>query len=111
MSSCEIDPQFGLKEEDALAAADLASRARTLPEIAAAETADLVYRELPFAVPMGEGVLATGQIDLAYRKAGKWTVIDFKTTDLPDAADGHQLPPAPIPPRYPAGDQSRVGAR
>jgi len=93
MSSCEIDPQFGLKEEDALAAADL------------------VYRELPFAVPMCEGTLATGQIDLACRKAGEWTVIDFKTTDLPDAADGHQLPPAPIPPRYPAGDQSRVGAR
>jgi ATP-dependent exoDNAse (exonuclease V) beta subunit len=35
---------------------------------------------------MGEGVLATGQIDLAYRKAGKWTLIDFKTADLPDAA-------------------------
>jgi len=30
----------------------------------------LVYREIPFAVPMGEGSLATGQIDLAYRKAG-----------------------------------------
>jgi ATP-dependent exoDNAse (exonuclease V) beta subunit len=80
-----LAPQFGLKEEDALAAADLASRARTIPEIAAAETADLVYRELPFAVPMGEGVLATGQIDLAYRQAGKWTLIDFKTADLPDA--------------------------
>ena len=25
-------------------------------------------------------------IYLAYRKAGKWTVIDFKTADLPDAA-------------------------
>ena len=35
---------------------------------------------------MGEGVLATGQIDLAYRKAGKWTLIDFKTADLPDPA-------------------------
>ncbi len=80
-----LAPQFGLKEEDATAAADLASRARTLPEIAAAESADLVYRELPFAVPLS-GVLATGQIDLAYRRGGKWTVIDFKTADLPDPA-------------------------
>ena len=81
-----LAPQFGLKEEDATAAADLASRARTIPEIAAAESADLVYRELPFAVPMGEGTLATGRIDLAYRMAGEWTVIDFKTADLHDRA-------------------------
>jgi ATP-dependent helicase/nuclease subunit A len=88
--------QFGLGEQDATAAADLASRARTIPEIAAAETADLVYRELPFAVPIGEGVLATGRIDLAYRQAGEWTVIDFKTADLHDGvaaiqAHGAQL--------------------
>ena len=80
-----LAPQFGLGEEDAAAAADLANRARAIPEIASAETADLVYREMPFAVPLS-GVLATGQIDLAYRKAGKWTLIDFKTADLPDLA-------------------------
>jgi ATP-dependent exoDNAse (exonuclease V) beta subunit len=45
------------------AAVDLANRARAIPEIAAAESADL-----------------------AYRKAGEWTVIDFKTADLPDRA-------------------------
>jgi ATP-dependent exoDNAse (exonuclease V) beta subunit len=45
-----------------------------------------VYRELPFAVPVGEGILATGRIDLAYRRAGEWTVIDFKTADLHDRA-------------------------
>jgi len=72
-------------EEDAIAAADLASRARAIPEIAAAETADLVYRELPFTVPI-DGALATGQIDLAYSKAGEWTVIDLKTADVADAA-------------------------
>ena len=45
-----------------------------------------VYRELPFAVPMGKGTLATGRIDLAYRKSGAWTVIDFKTAHLHDRA-------------------------
>ena len=81
-----LAPQYGLTKEDARAAADLAQRARALPEIQAALTADLVYHELPFAIPMGEGVLATGQIDLAYRKGGDWTVIDFKTSDLADPA-------------------------
>jgi ATP-dependent exoDNAse (exonuclease V) beta subunit len=81
-----LAPQYGLTPDDAAAAADLATRARTLPEIAAADTADLVYRELPFAIPMGKDVLATGQIDLAYRHAGTWIVIDFKTAHLHDRA-------------------------
>jgi ATP-dependent helicase/nuclease subunit A len=81
-----LAPQYGLPSADATAAATLAARARTLPEIAAADTADLVYRELPFAVPLPDGTLATGQIDLAYRKDGEWTVIDFKTAHLGDAS-------------------------
>jgi ATP-dependent exoDNAse (exonuclease V) beta subunit len=80
-----LAPQFGLPPEDAKAAATLVARARTLPEIAAAETADQVYRELPFAVPMPDGTLATGVIDLAYRKKGEWTVMDFKTAHLANA--------------------------
>ncbi len=79
-----LAPRYGLGEADATAAAELASRARDLPAIAAAEKADLVYRELPFAVPI-DGVLVNGQIDLVYRQAGEWTVIDFKTADLTDA--------------------------
>ena len=80
-----LAPEFGLTTPDAEAAATLADQARMLPEIAAANEADLVYRELPFAVPM-DGVLATGQIDLAYRRSGGWTLIDFKTSDLSDPA-------------------------
>jgi ATP-dependent exoDNAse (exonuclease V) beta subunit len=85
VSAQALAPQYGLGDAEAADAADLASRARLIPEIAAAETADRVYRELPFAVPIADGVLATGQIDLAYRKAGEWTLIDFKTADSPDA--------------------------
>jgi len=73
VTSQALAPQFGLGESEAVDAADLAERARALPEIAAAKSADLVYRELPFAVPI-DGKLATGRIDLAYRKDGEWTV-------------------------------------
>ena len=95
VAACTLAPQFGLNDSDAEAAADLAARARQLPEIAAADTADLVYRELPFAVPI-DGKLTTGRIDLAYRTDGRWTVIDFKTAGLRDpdralAAYGPQL--------------------
>jgi len=36
---------------------------------------------------MGEGILATGQIDLAYLKAREWTVIDFKTAGISDRTE------------------------
>lgn len=85
-----LAPQFGLLPDDAKAAATLATRVRTLPEVAAADTADHVLRELPFAVPMPDGTLATGVIDLAYCKDGEWTVIDFKTADLPDPAQARR---------------------
>jgi hypothetical protein len=64
-----LAPQFGLGNTEAAAAAALVTRAVALPEIAAAATADVVHRELPFAVPVG-GVLTTGRIDLAYRVGG-----------------------------------------
>jgi ATP-dependent helicase/nuclease subunit A len=92
VSARALAPQYGLGDAEAADAADLATRARVIPEIAAAETADRVYRELPFAVPIADGVLATGQIDLAYQKAGAWTLIDFKTAGFPDvgrAAEAH----------------------
>jgi ATP-dependent exoDNAse (exonuclease V) beta subunit len=86
-----LGPQFGLGEAEAADAAGLATRARGLPEITAASSADVVYHELPFAVPI-DGKLATGRIDLAYRKDGQWTVIDFKTAyfrERSSAAEAH----------------------
>jgi ATP-dependent exoDNAse (exonuclease V) beta subunit len=94
-SASALAPQYGLGEADATRAADLVARARKLPEIAAAAKADLVYRDLPFAVPV-RGELAIGRIDLAYRKGSAWTVIDFKTAGFADpgpalAAHGPQI--------------------
>jgi ATP-dependent exoDNAse (exonuclease V) beta subunit len=76
--------QFGLGEAEAATAAALVARARELPEIAAAAAADVVYRDLPFAVPV-RGELAVGRIDLAYRKGRAWTVVDFGTAAFSDA--------------------------
>ena len=84
-SARTLAPQFGLSESAAASAAALVTQAMALPEIAAAATADFVHRELPFAVPIG-GVLTTGRIDLAYRKDGAWTVVDFKTSAFTDRA-------------------------
>jgi hypothetical protein len=53
---------------------------------AAARDADLVYREQPFTCRL-DGALATGRFDLAYRRAGRWTLVDFKTARLASAAE------------------------
>jgi ATP-dependent helicase/nuclease subunit A len=76
---------YGLSETEAAEAADLAERAQTLPAVAAARTAEAVYREVPFTCRMN-GELVTGRIDLAYRIDGAWTVIDLKTARLADSA-------------------------
>ena len=77
--------QFGLGEAEAAEAAALAERTQSLPELAAARTADAVHRELPFTCRL-DGKVVTGRIDLAYRAGGTWTVIDFKTARLTDPA-------------------------
>jgi ATP-dependent exoDNAse (exonuclease V) beta subunit len=78
--------QRGLDAHDAAEAADLAKRVRALPALAAIGSADVVYREVPFVYRTGGQVL-DGRIDLAYRVAGSWTVIDFKTARLGSAAE------------------------
>ncbi len=45
---------------------------------------------------MAEGILATGRIDLAYRKAGEWTVIEFKTADLHNSQALRTITGAPV---------------
>ncbi len=59
-----------------------------MPALAAARTADIVHREMPFVYRANNQVL-DGRIDLAYRAGGTWTVIDFKTARLANAAEAH----------------------
>jgi hypothetical protein len=77
---------YGLSGTEAAEAADLAERAQALPAVAAARSAEVVYRELPFTCWIN-GQLTSGRIDLAYRCDGAWTLIDFKTARLADSAE------------------------
>lgn len=55
------------------------------PLLAAAAAAPTLRRELPFVLPLADGSLVEGTIDLAFRNPeGRWSVIDFKT----DLAEG-----------------------
>jgi ATP-dependent helicase/nuclease subunit A len=76
----------GLDDGDADEAVALVERVRALPELAALDTADAIYREVPF-VHMANGETHDGRIDLAYRCDGSWTVVDFKTARLATAAE------------------------
>ena len=79
--------EYGFAPDDPAlgTAARLAERARALPELADLATADRVYREVPFTVPL-DGQLVTGRIDLAWRRDGAWKVVDFKTARHADEA-------------------------
>jgi len=85
-TAATLATRSGLDATDAADAADLAKRVRALPALAAIGTADVVYREVPFVYRTG-GQALDGRIDLAYRVAGSWTVIDFKTARLGSAAE------------------------
>lgn len=68
--------------EEIAAAAEAAAAALAHPIVRAAAEADLrgeCRRETPITVPLEDGTSAEGVIDLAYREAGRWVVVDFKT--------------------------------
>jgi ATP-dependent exoDNAse (exonuclease V) beta subunit len=81
-----LAPALGLRQDDAHEAAHLAQHARDLPALAAARTADVIHRELPF-VCRANGRPLVGRLDLAYRVAGAWTIIDFRTAPLASATE------------------------
>jgi ATP-dependent exoDNAse (exonuclease V) beta subunit len=62
--------------EAAIAAVDAALAHPVLDE---ARKALEVRREVPLQVRLPDGVLAEGVVDLAYRDASGWVVVDFKT--------------------------------
>jgi ATP-dependent helicase/nuclease subunit A len=49
------------------------------PMLERARAAARCHRELPVSLPVGEGSLIEGVIDLAFLDDGAWTVVDFKT--------------------------------
>ena len=83
--------QLEAEEGEAAAAAVAVAAALAHPVVAAARGAERVHREMPFLLRLDEeGSLLEGVVDLAYRREGGWTVVDFKT----DLVGGEP------PPRY-----------
>jgi ATP-dependent exoDNAse (exonuclease V) beta subunit len=70
----------GATGEENAAAAVAAEAALAHPLLRRAAASGAVRRETPVLLQMGDGVLAEGVVDLAFREPGAgWLVVDFKT--------------------------------
>ena len=68
----------GLSDEDKRRAAGMVSAALGSELLARARQAEQVYRELPFAHVVEEGLME-GKIDLLFCEKGRWVLVDYKT--------------------------------
>jgi ATP-dependent exoDNAse (exonuclease V) beta subunit len=66
-------------EKEVTAAVDAVRSALEHPLLKRAARAERVYRELPLLWTMAQGEIVEGTLDLAFRSARGWQVIDFKT--------------------------------
>ena len=80
---------FGATDAEVAAAAEVAVRVLSHPLLARARAAAQrgdCRREAPVSMRADDGVLIEGTVDVAFRQAGVWTVIDYKTDrDLEEA--------------------------
>src|SRR5262249_10119516 len=67
------------------AATRAVSAALTPPVLRRAAAAAECRREEPLAHRLPDGTLLEGVVDLAFREAAGWTVVDFKTDAVPDS--------------------------
>jgi ATP-dependent exoDNAse (exonuclease V) beta subunit len=77
---------LGAPAVEVTAAAALAARVLAHPILTAARAADAngaCRREVPLTVTLSDGRLLEGVVDLAFERAGEWTVVDFKTDEDP----------------------------
>jgi ATP-dependent helicase/nuclease subunit A len=68
----------GLNEAEQKRAAELVQRACESALLTRARMAEQVYRELPFTLAMGDGLME-GKIDLLFCEKGRWVLVDYKT--------------------------------
>jgi ATP-dependent helicase/nuclease subunit A len=77
---------LGAPDAEVTAAASLAARVLAHPLLAEARDAaasGACRREVPLTLTLADGRLLEGVVDLAFERAGDWTVVDFKTDDDP----------------------------
>ena len=70
--------QSNLSDADKWRATDMVNRALQSELLARVGRAEQVYRELPFTLLVGNGLME-GKIDLLFCEQGKWTLVDYKT--------------------------------
>ncbi len=70
---------LGATPEEIAAAASAVSAALGHPLLLRAARSLALRRETPLLLRLPDGVLAEGVVDLAFREADGWTVVDFKT--------------------------------
>jgi ATP-dependent helicase/nuclease subunit A len=69
----------GASPEEIAAASAAAVAALAHPVVARAAASPALRREVPVFLKQADGRLAEGVVDLAFRDAGAWTVVDWKT--------------------------------
>ena len=82
---------FGASDAEVAAAADVAGRVLSHPLLARARAAARrgdCRREAPVSMRADDGALIEGVVDVAFREAGAWTVVDYKTDRDLEEADG-----------------------
>ncbi len=65
--------------EELTAAVERVSAALRHPLLNRAHRAERLLREAPLSVPLVDGEVLEGVLDLAFLEAGEWTIVDFKT--------------------------------
>jgi ATP-dependent exoDNAse (exonuclease V) beta subunit len=85
----------GAPAEEIAAATEAVVAALDHPLLRRASLAPLCRREAPLVIPLGDGTLLEGIVDLAFREvaegAGRWTVVDFKTdVELDGRLEGYE---------------------
>src|SRR5262249_8014065 len=69
----------GATAEEVAAASAAVVAALAHPVVARASESPALRREVPIFLRLADGRLAEGVVDLAFREAGAWTVVDWKT--------------------------------
>jgi ATP-dependent exoDNAse (exonuclease V) beta subunit len=70
---------IGASSAEQHAAAAIVGEALRHPLLERARQSERVLREEPVTLPLEDGSLLDGVIDLAFLEDGQWTVVDFKT--------------------------------
>jgi ATP-dependent helicase/nuclease subunit A len=80
MEQMNVDPIAASKlgDADKLRATEMVKRALNSELLSRVRKADEAYRELPFTMATGEGLME-GKIDLLFCERGKWVLVDYKT--------------------------------